>query len=259
MTLHWMRCDPTGNITALVTDPIPPAERTATADCLMAADPAIEQVGFLSSAPSGVRLDMAGGEFCGNATLSAAAICLAAQQRAFGTVSVSVSGVPAPVTVAVRADADGYTGRVAMPLPTGIAAQAFLFDGRTVTLPTVTFPGITHAVVRGELDPAQAERVIAAWAQAIGASAFGLMLLDGDALLPLVYVATAGTRVWEQSCASGSSAVAAWMAHTARADVHKTFDEPGGRLTLDVAYRGGIEAVTLTGAVRWEEKTTIID
>ena len=66
--------DPTGNITILVETPVPEASQPFAAARLMELEPAAEQVGFLSSGRDGAELSlrMAGGEFCGNASMSAA-------------------------------------------------------------------------------------------------------------------------------------------------------------------------------------------
>lgn len=102
--------DPTGNITALVETEVRAADRTPVASAIMAAHPEVEQAGFVvfndaartaADAPdAAVSLMMAGGEFCGNATMCAAA--LYAERRgmpADGAVKVKVSGAEAPLTV----------------------------------------------------------------------------------------------------------------------------------------------------------------
>lgn len=102
--------DPTGNITALVETEVRAADRAPVASGIMAAHPEVEQVGFVAyndaafAADTGtdaaVSLMMAGGEFCGNATMCAAA--LYAERRgmpADGAVTVKVSGAEAPLTV----------------------------------------------------------------------------------------------------------------------------------------------------------------
>ena len=68
--------NPTGNITALVEDQLAPEEQPSAARRVMDVFPSVEQVGFVrlpekESEP--VELRMAGGEFCGNASMSAAA------------------------------------------------------------------------------------------------------------------------------------------------------------------------------------------
>ena len=105
--LKYCIFDPTGNITALVETEVRPADRAPVASGIMAAHPEVEQVGFVAyndsaceAADAAVSLMMAGGEFCGNATMCAAA--LYAERRgmpADGAVTVKVSGAEAPLTV----------------------------------------------------------------------------------------------------------------------------------------------------------------
>ena len=75
MELQYSILDPTGNITALAESPVGAAERQAAAAAIMQRHDDVEQVGFLN--PEGEdglpALQMAGGEFCGNATMCAAA------------------------------------------------------------------------------------------------------------------------------------------------------------------------------------------
>ena len=98
--LKYMRyciLNPTGNITAIVTDPVPAEDYPSIAAKVMEIEPTAEQVGFLLPGDEeyDAKLSMAGGEFCGNASMSAAA--LTAMQRKIKpgdelTVTLKVSG-----------------------------------------------------------------------------------------------------------------------------------------------------------------------
>ena len=62
--------DPAGNVTAIVCSDVPAAERArVAAQILRLPELGIEQVAFLTAPRSGgeIRLEMMGGEFCGNA------------------------------------------------------------------------------------------------------------------------------------------------------------------------------------------------
>ncbi|MBO5502893.1 MAG: hypothetical protein J5969_00265, partial [Lachnospiraceae bacterium] len=65
--------DPTGNITALVEGDVPVSRQLETAARIMQLRPETEQVGFVKLSGEQIQLRMAGGEFCGNASMSAAA------------------------------------------------------------------------------------------------------------------------------------------------------------------------------------------
>ena len=66
-------------------------------------------------------------------------------------------------------------------------------------------------------------------------------------LAPLVYVPEAGTLVWESSCASGTTAVGAYLAKRAGAPVKVPLKQPGGTLTIAVSADGDL---LLEGTVR---------
>ncbi len=73
--IEYTLVDPGGNITALVNKKFSPQKRIQVADTIMKKNPKIiEQVGFFYGEKI-VTLDMAGGEFCGNATRSLAYLC----------------------------------------------------------------------------------------------------------------------------------------------------------------------------------------
>ena len=77
--LKYSIFDPSGNITALVETHINNDSQPEVADEIMKAHPEVEQVGFVyfdAIRPVPTYLRMAGGEFCGNATMSAAALYL---------------------------------------------------------------------------------------------------------------------------------------------------------------------------------------
>lgn len=70
MNIKYYLLNPAGNITILTKTPVNENDRRFVADLLMKAEPTAEQVGFVD----GNVLNMAGGEFCGNATRCASFI-----------------------------------------------------------------------------------------------------------------------------------------------------------------------------------------
>ena len=244
--------DPTGNITALVESPVAPEEQSAAAARIMERFPRVEQVGFVrlpqeTAAP--VELRMAGGEFCGNASMSAAALSLlrrgsAADEGAWETLGLRVRGVSREVEVRLRREtAESFCASVRMPPVLSLNEQVFPFGALRDPITIVRAEGISHAIVtpgspffalRDDRDAAEeaARRICAA----LGAEAFGLMFLEGEAprlrLTPLVYVPGSGTMFWENSCASGSAAVAAAMAGRSGSPVCLELEEPGGVLAV---------------------------
>ena len=262
-TLHYYIMDPTKNITALVETPVPPASRPFAASQIMKAEPDCEQVGFLSRTEAGeTRLDMTGGEFCGNASMSAAALICAKEGLRQGqrrSLTLRVSGAAAPVEVCVTAaEQVVFDCTVNMPASEKIEEVTLPAGNREICLPAVFFPGIAHIIVtKDELAAGDAERVIKEWCLRLKAAALGVMLFDEKtlALRPMVYVPAADTMFWESSCASGSAAIGAYLSEKSGAPVELCLNEPGGILRVNAAPGCGVR---LSGQVTVRSEETMI-
>ena len=254
-TLHYYMIDPTKNITALAETPVPTASRPFAARKIMEREPSCEQVGFVYRNAAGEPcLDMAGGEFCGNASMSAAALLCAKEGLTAGETrqaTLRVSGAPEPVPVTVTPEEDGsFSCTVTLPPPEAVTEVALPLAGETVRLPVVYLPGIAHIMVtKDELDASQAEREVRGWCETLGTAGLGVMLFDPAArtLRPLVYVPGPDTLFWESSCASGTGALGVYLAKTGGKPADLTVREPGGTLRVQASPEGEIR---LSGQVR---------
>ena len=279
-TLSYVLMDPTKNQTILVETPVPVQEQPAVAAKLMQEEPSAEQAGFLSvpedvsSSSPAISLRMAGGEFCGNATMSAAVYYAMHAEMTKGRVAVQVSGTPDPVNVTVSAlPEDGlWEGIVDMPQPQSLERktlslkQAVFPKDQSVfpeacALPVVTFRGITHILLDGD-PPVENERETAeilakAWCTDLQADALGLLFLNEkkSSLTPLVYVKAADTLFWENSCASGTTAAGAWLARETGQPVNHIFRQPGGTLEISAEPDGPL---LLKGTVRCQYRKTVV-
>ena len=246
-SVSYALLDPTGNMTLLAETPVPEAAQPLTAKQLMELEPAAEQVGFVSDTDDGIDLRMAGGEFCGNASMSAAVLYLLRRGMNDGKVTVHVSGTPQPVPVTAERDPDGtWRGGVVMPKPLSVGRERFS-DG--TERPVVRFPGITHVILETEMVQTEAERLAPAWCRELESEALGLMFLDRERgiLKPLVYVPSADTLFWESSCASGTTAVGAYLAAESGTAVRMPLKQPGGTLEIEADPDGKL---LLKGSVR---------
>ena len=231
--------DPTGNITALVTELTAQKDRALTASKVMACEPSVEQVGFYLPEVSGfdAGLEMAGGEFCGNASMSAAALTAIEAGVKPGekrTVCLKVSGADGPVGVNLEALTESsFKGRVAMPKALAIRQETI--PGTDLTAPVVFLPGIAHALVPEGFGLEEAEKRLPLMCRDLGLEAMGMMLIneEKETLTPLVYVKEVGTLVRENSCASGTASAGAFLAQREGRTVRQTFTEPGGCLTVE--------------------------
>ncbi len=230
--ISYYLIDPTGNITLLVDSPCGAGQRVKIARELMKAEPSAEQVGFIG----GNRLDMAGGEFCGNATLSAASVYCLKNGIDEAKLEMSVSGAENPVSVDIVKKSEGvYGGRVEMPSPEKIENIIIPFSSGEITATIVKFKGISHIIIEGSADRAECERIIPLLCKKSGADCLGMMFIEGGRLTPLVYAPIPGTLVWESSCASGTTAAGIYLASKNSGFFKGEFDEPGGKLGIEVS------------------------
>lgn len=255
MEINYYLINPTGNITVLVESTVPAELQPDAASEIMQAEPSAEQVGFVT----GNSLRMAGGEFCGNASMSAAAlICMKHGLTAGETedISLKVSGVGEDVAVTVSAvSKTEFSCTVSMPKATEIRINDFELFGKTYRLPLVSFDGISHVIAESSFSKETAETAAEKWCSDLGADAFGIMIFDRkkSVLTPLVYVPKAETLFWESSCASGTSAVGAYLYTEKKEPVNLFLNEPGGQLAV---YADG-EKILLSGKVKIVKKDRI--
>ncbi len=263
MEIRYWIADPSGNTTALVKEDFPAGLRREAAALLMETGE-VEQVGFLCAPHFGEaagRLEMAGGEFCGNAALSAAvfkAKNLMLISLAWEDLKIECSGTERPLCCAAWNLGGADYGAVEMPLPTRIYKRAFSAEGRTETFFVVEAPGITHLLwptdTFGEKERGYARSGIKDWCAELGAEALGVILCsrDFDCIAPLVFVPESNTLVWENGCGSGTAALGAFLAKEG-GSLEKEVRQPGGTIRVRAEYREGLlsflqisEAVTFS-------------
>ncbi|MBQ9327150.1 MAG: hypothetical protein IJ225_01280 [Solobacterium sp.] len=239
--LSYFLMDPTRNMTILVETPVPIESQPETARKLMALEPEAEQVGFLSTSDHcDIALRMAGGEFCGNAAMSAALIHALGSPRESDRITVEVSGSDAPVTVTLSSMCKhSARGTLKMMKPVSIELRQL---SETAVYPVVFFEGIAHVILEDTSTKANAEVLARQWCQALDQEAIGLMYYDHthSSLTPLVYVKQADTMCWENACGSGSSAVGAYLAKKTGQPVSVSLTQPGGILEVSATPEGTI-------------------
>jgi diaminopimelate epimerase len=261
--------DPAKNITVFVLTPVPPDERAKAAKTLLA-DPSLkaEQVGFvipplksdalkravpLRRASTTWRLEMMGGEFCGNAARSFG-LYVARRTGLSGKVrlEVEISGMETPVSV--RVDVERGLAEASMP---PVLAEETLVYGNAV-LPVYVFEGIVHVIA---LDIPASDTVFYEIKAILegrfegGArfDAVGVMFYDSVArfITPAVYVRATDTLVFESSCGSGSTALGLHLARNLdRKEMTLALRQPGGIIEVRVEKQPGeVAAVSIGGPV----------
>ncbi len=259
-SVQYVLLDPTGNLTCLVLDPVTEEERAGITAELMHR---CEQVGYLippKNPEARGRLQMMGGEFCGNAAMATAAWLAREDGLREGEethVPLEVSGADGVLVCRIRREKECWQGTVEMPQILEICEREVA--GRCLT--AVRLPGMLHLIRLGkDPDREEMEKFLMKAAEQLPDPAIGFLQWDKEHgyLTPLVYVRDSGTMVWEQACGSGSSAVAACTAVTEGRSVHLDIQQPGGVLTLDVTTEGKeIRRIELTGKIRIGRPETI--
>ena len=209
MQLNILRADPAGNITVFVLDEVEKSLRAEISSKIMAIEALkCEQVGFLTKPLDPAcqcRLEMMGGEFCGNAS-RALALYLAKKQGKSGKFMIEVSGMTTPIEA--WADLESGTAFAQMPKPKNI--EPFIISGIECT--RVDLDGISHLVAECE-NPNK--RIVTAADALFGEdeniAAYGMIFFNKYemSMIPYVKVKATDSLVREGSCGSGTVAVAA--------------------------------------------------
>ena len=257
--------DPTGNITALVESDIDQSQQISVAAALMELHPQVEQVGFVQFNKDNLQvcLRMAGGEFCGNAAMSAAALYLMRTNHSADmpqSVQIGVSGASTPLeAILSETDSKMYSASLQTPWSASVAYREFSFQNQRGLLPVVDLGGIIQIMIQPDsvfynmlYNRSDAERAIGQWCSELSAPGLGFMFLnhkdDFFDMTPLVYVPGAGTVFWENSCASGSTAVCMYYVSETGKGVQLVLNQPGG--IMCVKCDGPGECVILQGSTR---------
>jgi len=219
MKLEVILADPAKNITVLVKTPVPKEKRSSVSSAILSIDMIrAEQVGFITEPIFGgdIRLEMMGGEFCGNALRS---VCLyASKLSGQNMIRGEISGYDGCLMSSISKS----TGCVwaNMPKPISITEEQF----GSAKLPCVKFDGISHFIALNNAHVPRDRETFQRACTNLESPCVGLMLYDTkkDFLEPFVYVSATDSLFRENSCASGSAALTAFL------DKNLLLNEPGG-------------------------------
>ena len=234
MLLKTQTADPSGNITLFVLNEVSVCLRADTAKAIMAKDSKVEQVAFRTGEN---RIEMAGGEFCGNAS-RAFGMLLAKERGITGEakISIEISGADGAIPILVNTVEN--TASAGMPLP----RYAKMRTVENVTGTLVHLGGIAHFVVEG-VEPSveffnRAEKLISEFS---ALEAYGVIFLEknGSRMTPLVKVPDAGSLVWEGSCGSGSIACAVTRSIGVNGVYSEKYIQPAGEIIASVTRKNG--------------------
>lgn len=244
MIVDFIKSSPAQNTTVLVTGYCPPdayhavARRAMSYECLHA-----EQVGFIVS-PSGkdsvLRLEMAGGEFCGNAALSAAALAIHKGLTDRSDFCIEVSGAAGPVSCRVeRRGRYRYHASCTMPPARRAEELELTLGDEAIKGRIIEFDGISHFVFPVEGDFTGYSDTMDALKRLTDTDAVGVIpyetLEDGShRIKPLVHVRSLNSSVFERGCGSGSLALGIHLEAEGCAARGIDVLQPGGVIRVEI-------------------------
>ncbi len=251
MQLHFIKASPCRNTTVFITDPAVRAQYGLIAGQVMSPEYlAAEQAGFLTDPqhPEALlRLEMAGGEFCGNATLALAALAVRQGRTDGKSFYVECSGAAEPLACTVlKLPRNRWRARAEMPAGDDVHPLTLQVGGQSYAGGLVILPGICHFVLPGSLPCSQYEPLMAQLSAAVRAEAYGIIPYEETSaahyrIVPYVYVPAAGSRVFEQACGSGSLSLGLWLRHKTGLQ-YSEVAQPGGILTVETGKQNYITA-----------------
>lgn len=205
MSVIYYKVNPGGNLTAIVQGEFPKDERLKICERILAEDPSIEQVGFWvqpTTAQAKAKLEMAGGEFCGNATRSLGAVLhLHTNETHF------------------QLESSGFTDLIDLDVSISHAQISLPHTSFNLQLETklCTLPGISHLITEEKIDKESTLRLLQQHNLATEKAAGVMSYTEQDgkyAMRPIVWVRDAETLYEETACASGTLALAFYLHHT---------------------------------------------
>lgn len=254
--------NPAGNITAIVLDrDIERKDYIHLSDKLMGMKEfGIEQVGFVKNPKMGgeLRLEMMGGEFCGNATRSFGLYIAASRgETGYKRIGVEISGCSDILEVETNV-AENFAG-TSMPLPMGIS---YIDVDAEHSFPVVEFEGIVHVIAVNEnASDDMYERIKQIITKKYDPEAFGVMFFKKDecSIIPVVFVKETNSVIYEQSCGSGTIAAAIYLAGEKNDGIFTySVSNPGGIIEAQICKKDGkIVSASIGGKVILSEIKSI--
>lgn len=229
LRVEYIKYIPGGNDTALVLKKgYTPSEKKAINDYILEFDKSIEQVGFVEAGKE-PELQMAGGEFCGNATRSSADYYLEGKP---GTMKIKVNGKDY-INAGVYENGDAWCE---IPLYHG---EDVIVE-RETGIYQVRMNGMVSIVIQEDIakqylvDKTKLKEIAVTFIDKYDLranEAVGVMFLERDENLkihPVVWVRDVNTLYYETGCGSGTTATAMVEAFLANKNQRLEIVQPSG-------------------------------
>lgn len=255
--VEYIICKPGGNDTALVYGKeYTPEQKKQINDAIMKKHANVEQVGFIDLTQE-PELQMAGGEFCGNATRSAANRYLEGKE---GSLQIIVNSTDI-INAGVYSDGKSW-------------CEIPLYFGKDAI--TIKEPGIylvkMNGMVTVVIKPEQAKKYLAdkSLIKQYGTDfihkyhleeneAVGVMFCEQQGLVlkinPVVWVKNINTLFYETACGSGTTATCMVEAYEHKSSQKIDVMQPSGLIiTADITFENeGVKKAVISGDVVFEQ------
>ena len=258
MKLSFVKANPTDNMTVFVLDPVPRQLHSNVAQKILDyGNLYAEQVGFIESPnPQNInahmRLQMMGGEFCGNATRALAAVLVDRRYPGIEKVNgvwevlLEVSGTDLLIPCKVEeSEESSYHVSASMPLPLDISEIHIKDNNDEIQAGTlVRYTGISHIIFHSEKTEVSKEFIesIRVLLPDLKNDALGIMLYNPSNrfMTPIVHVPETNSVIYEHGCGSGSAALASVISMKNRKNMDVEINQPGGKLYVSTNYDNSI-------------------
>ncbi|UUZ84723.1 hypothetical protein LJK88_14440 [Paenibacillus sp. P26] len=263
LEIDFVKFNPTQNMTILVKTEHPTEKYAHIASKMMSYDSVYaEQVGFIEEAvrqEAAAHLQMAGGEFCGNACMALAAFVASEQgihHNERMKIVLEASGTDQLVTCQVKKINEQYFCQMEMPVPKKIEKKTVHYDGDDLDMAVVRYDDFFHIVMEvDEFDKPVRERA-QGLAKLLGATSgtnlIGILLFkpDSNELAPLIYVPPLDSIIWERGRGSGTASLGAYLSWNNKGNVAAPIKRPGGTIHVTADwYKDEIANLSIEGSV----------
>ncbi|KQN97748.1 hypothetical protein [Paenibacillus sp. Leaf72] len=260
--IDFVKFNPTQNMTILVKTNHAASEYKQIASKMMSYDHVYaEQVGFIEQPKHGAAayLQMAGGEFCGNACMALAAFIASEQginQSDLMEIVLEASGTDQLVTCQVKKMQEEFFCQVAMPMPRKIEQKTVVYEGDDLNIVIVRYDDFFHIVIeveqfdRAEKDRAQSLAKLLGIT--LGANLIGILLFKSDSneMAPLIYVPSLDSMIWERGCGSGTASLGAYLSWKNKGAIAAPVKQPGGTIhVMADCYKDEVTSLKIEGSV----------
>ncbi|MED4531597.1 diaminopimelate epimerase [Metabacillus fastidiosus] len=261
--IDFIKFNPTQNMTILVKPNYPIEDYKKIASKIMSYDSVhAEQVGFIEkpiNSKAAAHLQMAGGEFCGNACMALGAFIATEKglkQNEMMEILLEVSGTDQLITCQVKKISDEYYCQINMPIPEKIEQRTIRYDDIDLNIIIVRYREFIHIVIEVEefceSIKEKAQSLAKLLGVTLGSNLIGILLYKtkSDELAPLIYVPHLDSMIWERGCGSGTASLGAYLAWKNKDEVVANIRQPGGAINVVAScYNEELKSLQIEGFV----------